>query len=70
MTCPTCEGLAYVAIEGGGMSACRQCPEGQKIAAGIQKRRERWMKKRGLTPPAPRKAVERPPMWNETKEEE
>ena len=67
MTCSTCEGIAYVHTNSGPVP-CTDCEPGRKIAEGIQKRVRRWMKKRGITPPAPRKAVERPPMWNETKE--
>ena len=69
MTCPTCNGVAYEQTISG-MVPCRFCEAGRKIQAGIELRIAKRMKKRGITPPAPRKASVRPPMWNETKESE
>ena len=69
VTCQTCNGVAYI-TRIGGASPCPDCKTGRLIAEREAAKKARWMKKRGITPPAPRKAVERPPMWNETKESE
>ena len=68
LTCPTCGGIAYVP-KGEGLAPCHDCEPGRKIADRLKARYDSWMKKRGITPPAPRKAVERPPMWNEKETE-